>query len=187
MSLYKFSVLAFLAVSTVFLSCEDDDVVIPIVEELITNMTVVLTPQGGGDVVSLVFSDPDGDGAIAPMITGGTLAANTVYDGVITLLNESESPAEDITEEIEAEQEDHQFFFSTTGGLNLSVSYADQDADGNPVGLLTTCTSGASSSGNLTVILRHEPNKDAVGVKDGDITNAGGETDIEVTFPIIIQ
>ncbi len=187
MSLHKFSVLAFLAVATVFFSCEDDDVVIPVVEELITNMTVVLTPQGGGDVVSLVFSDPDGDGATAPTITGGTLAANTVYDGVITLLNESVSPADDITEEVEAEQEDHQFFFSTTGGLNLSVSYADQDAAGNPLGLLTTYTSGASSSGNLTVILRHEPNKNAAGVKDGDITNAGGETDIEVTFPIIIQ
>jgi hypothetical protein len=146
----------------------------------------VLTPQGGGDVVSLVFSDPDGDGAIAPTITGATLAANTVYNAVITLLNESVSPAEDITEEVEAEQEEHQFFFSTSGSLNLTVSYADQDADGNPLGLLTTCTSGASSSGDLTVILRHEPNKNAEGVKDGDLTNAGGETDIEVTFPITI-
>jgi hypothetical protein len=187
MSLNKFSVLAFLAVATVFLSCEDDEVVIPVVEELITNMTIVLTPQGGGDVVSLVFSDPDGDGATAPTITGGTLAANTVYDAQITLLNESESPVEDITEEVEAEQEDHQFFFSTAGGLNLSVSYADQDANGNPLGLITTCTSGDSSSGNLMVILRHEPDKNAAGVKDGDITNAGGETDIEVTFPIVIQ
>ncbi|WP_020535341.1 hypothetical protein [Lewinella cohaerens] len=187
MSLHKFSVLAFLTVATVFFSCEDDDVFVPVVEELITTLTVELTPQGGGDVVSLVFSDPDGDGAIAPTITGGTLAANTTYDAAITLLNESETPAEDITEEIEEEQEEHQFFFSITGGLDLVVSYADQDADGNPLGLATTYACGASSSGDLTVILRHEPSKDAVGVKDGDITNAGGETDIEVVFPITIQ
>ena len=187
MSLHKFSILAFFAVATVFLSCEDDDVVIPVVEELITNMTVVLTPQGGGNVVSLVFSDPDGDGAVAPTITGGTLAANTVYDARITLLNESENPVEDITEEIEAEDEEHHFFFAVDGGLNLAVSYAEQDADGKPVGLLTRGTSGAASSGSLTVILRHEPAKNAAGVKDADITNAGVETDIEVAFPIVIQ
>ncbi|HBK71516.1 MAG TPA: type 1 periplasmic binding fold superfamily protein, partial [Flavobacteriaceae bacterium] len=36
-------------------------------------------------------------------------------------------------------------------------------------------------------ILRHEPNKSASGVSDGDITNAGGETDIEVIFNITVQ
>ena len=61
------------------------------------------------------------------------------------------------------------------------------DADGNPIGLATTVTTGAASTGEFTVILRHEPMKDAQGVKDGDITNAGGETDIEVNFPVEIQ
>ena len=42
-------------------------------------------------------------------------------------------------------------------------------------------------SGTITVTLRHEPNKDAAGVSSGDIANAGGETDIEVTFNVEIQ
>ena len=178
----------FLAVAVFsFMACEDEDPVIPVEEELITTLTVTLSPQGGGADVILNFSDPDGDGGMAPVIQGGTLAANTTYTGAIVLLNESETPAEDITEEIEEEDEEHQFFFSTTGGLDLQVAYADADSNGNPIGLATTHTAGAASSGTLTVILRHEPNKDAQGVKDGDITNAGGETDIEVSFPITIQ
>jgi hypothetical protein len=35
--------------------------------------------------------------------------------------------------------------------------------------------------------LRHEPNKDALNVASGEITNAGGETDIEVSFPVTIK
>jgi len=74
------------------------------------------------------------------------------------------------------------------------------DADGNPVGLSSTLTTGAAGSGTLTVTLRHEPMKSATGVTlrhepmksatgvaDGDITNAGGETDIEIVFPVDVQ
>ena len=46
-----------------------------------------------------------------------------------------------------------------------------------------TTGSMSNPSASMTVILRHEPDKAGAGVSDGDITNAGGETDIEVTFP----
>lgn len=187
MSLYKFPLLALVATVTLLFACNDDDIFIPIEEELITSVTVILTPQGGGNTVTLIFSDPDGDGGSAPSITAPPLAANTTYDGIITLLNESVTPVEDITNEIAAEQEEHQFFYSVSAGANLVVDYTDQDANGNPVGLSTTYTTGDTSNGILTVILRHEPDKNATGVKEGDPTNAGGETDIEVTFPINIQ
>ncbi|MFT6148889.1 MAG: hypothetical protein ACJAUH_001575, partial [Saprospiraceae bacterium] len=86
----------------------------------------------------------------------------------------------------EEEAEEHQFFFQTT--LNdLEVIYDDQDADGNPIGLTTTVTTGNSDTGTITIILKHEPNKSAAGVINGDITNAGGETDIEVTFGVDVQ
>jgi len=45
---------------------------------------------------------------------------------------------------------------------------------------MTTATD--PGEGGLRITLRHEPNKTAAGVQNGDITNAGGETDIEVTF-----
>lgn len=167
-------------------SCSNDDEPEENEEELITTVNYTLTPMGGGTAVTLTFNDQDGDGGDAPTITGGTLAANTTYTGSLELLNESESPAEDITEEIEEEDAEHQFFFSTTVN-GLSVTYSDTDGDGNPVGLSTIVTTGGAASGNLTVILRHEPDKAASGVSDGDISNAGGETDIEVTFPIDVQ
>ena len=42
------------------------------------------------------------------------------------------------------------------------------------------------SEGELEVLLLHEPDKFAEGVSEGDATNAGGEVDIDVSFPITI-
>ena len=170
------------------MSCSDDpeDPIIENEEEVITTLTYTLTPSEGGSAVVLSYQDLDGDGANEPTITNGTLSAETTYSGSMTLLNETESPAESITEEIEEEDADHQFFFVTTVS-GLSVAYADTDDDGNPVGLASTLTTGSAGSGNLTVTLKHEPDKSASGVSDGVITNAGGETDISVTWTITVE
>ena len=170
------------------MSCSDDpeDPIIENEEEVITTLTYTLTPSEGGSAVVLSYQDLDGDGANEPTITNGTLSAETTYSGSLTLLNETESPAESITEEIEEEDADHQFFFVTTVS-GLSVAYADTDDDGNPVGLASTLTTGSAGSGNLTVTLKHEPDKSASGVSDGVITNAGGETDISVTWTITVE
>lgn len=177
---------AFLFFSMVFIACEKDDPIIPNEEELITTVNYTLSPANGGNDIVLSFVDLDGDGGSDPIITGGTLAANQLYTGRLDLLNEAESPAESITEEIVEEDEDHQFFFEST--INgMSISYTDQDANGNPVGLNTSIMTGGAATGSIKVILKHEPNKNADGVSDGDDTNAGGETDIQVIFPIDVQ
>ncbi len=150
-------------------------------EELIT--TVRLTFSSGTDTFTAEWKDEDGDGAMDPMVDDIVLASGTTYTMVLQILNESETPAENITEEIEEEAEEHQFFFVASDALNLTVEYDDEDADGNPVGLKNVFTAGGASTGTLTVILKHEPNKTAAGVRDGDPTNAGGETDIETTPP----
>lgn len=178
-----------LLVATLFVSCSsDDDNPEPVnEEEVITRMTIELTPATGGNLVTLEINDPDGDGPTAPTITGGTLAANTVYNGSIELFDESDpTDIEDITEEVAEEDDEHQFFFATTGSVG-TIAYADFDGNGNPVGLSFTLTTTAAANGTLTVTLRHEPIKDAAGVSDGDITNASGETDIEATFNITVQ
>ncbi len=64
----------------------------------------------------------------------GNLSSNTTYSGSIELLNEAETPAEDITEEVTEEKEEHQFFF-TVGGSITEVIYTDEDDNGDPVGL----------------------------------------------------
>ena len=185
-----FYLLLIVALSASISSCDKDDEpkcpVIPNEEEVITTLTYTLTPSGGGDDVVLKFQDLDGDGGNAPVLTVEDLAANTTYSGVVELLNETETPAEDITLEVEEEGDEHQFFMSSTLA-GLSVSYTDTDADGNPIGITTELITSDAGSGVLTVILRHEPNKGASGVSGGDITNAGGETDIEVDFDVNVQ
>ena len=69
----------------------------------------------------------------------------------------------------------------------ISTSYSDADANNLPIGIQNKVQTGAASEGTFTITLRHEPAKPAEGVSDGDITNAGGETDVEVTLPISIQ
>ena len=169
-----------------FPSCQQEDPVIPNEEEVITKLVYTLTPQGGGTAVMLTFSDPDGEGGNAPVITGGTLQANTTYDGVITLFNEQETPVENVHEEILDEDEEHQFFFPNTLA-NTTIAYADQDADGNPVGLQSTLTTGAAETGDFTIVLKHEPTKGTQLAPDNDGSSAGGSTDIEVTFNVSVQ
>lgn len=175
-----------LTFSLIFTACEKDDPIIPNQEELITTLNYSLTPTDGGTTILLNFTDLDGDGGNAPIITGATLAANQSYTATLELLNETESPSENITTEVADEDEDHQFFFQSDIP-NLAIAYGDQDANGNPVGISSTITTGSAASGSITIILRHEPNKTAEGVSEGNITNAGGETDIEVTFPVDVQ
>ena len=153
-------------------------------EEVITTMTVTLTPQGGGTAITLQSQDLDGDGPNAPEVTvSGNMASNTSYDGTIVLLNETETPAEDITEEVAEEAEDHQFFFNVAGGLDGTASYEDSDGDGNPLGIEFTLSAGSASNGTLTITLRHEPKKP----NDGSLADAGGETDIAQTFELSIE
>ena len=169
--------------------CGDDDgPVIENEEELITDVIYTLVPDGGssGGTVVLTFSDRDGDGPVAPDTTiSGSLLPNTTYAGTIAVVNASNpSDVEDITAEVREEDDEHQFFYQTSGGLNALFSYADQDDNGDPVGLLTTMRTGASSAGTLTITLRHEPNKGADGVSINNPSAAGGETDVEVSFAV---
>jgi len=174
-----------------FNSCSSDDSTSQPVneEEVITTVTVTLTPEGGGTPVVLTSRDLDGDGPDAPVITStGSIVALTSYNGTVSLLNELANPADNISLEVEEEGDEHQFFFSATAGLSGTFAYADQDANGDPIGLAFKFTaSGNPQSGNLTVILRHEPNKAGANVAGGDITNAGGETDVQVTFPVTVE
>lgn len=155
-------------------------------EELITTLIYTLTSQSDGAVVEMSFKDPDGDGGIAPVVTGGILKTNHIYSGVLTLLNESVNPVEDITEAIQLEAVNHQFFFSSSIP-GISIIYDDSDINNRPLGLKSILTTGAIGTGSLKITLRHNPNKNASGVSAGNIANAGGETDIEVNFQLSVQ
>ena len=178
----KFLTLA-LIVSTLFIGCSKDDDPQPVnEEEVITTLTVTLKPAGGGAEVILQSRDLDGDGPDEPVITTGNLAAGITYNGKIVLLNETENPAEDITEEVEEESVEHQFFYTIGGGLDATTTYEDFDGDGNPLGTEFSLDAGNVGNGTLTFTLRHEPMKPNAGLAD-----AGGETDISATFNVTIE
>jgi len=177
--------LALLTALAVLSACNNDDPEPENEEELITTVRLTFTPAtGGGAPVIATWEDLDGDGGIAPQVSNITLARNTTYNLTLELLDNSRTPAANITQEIREEDEEHQFFFRTTGLTGMNIAYNDRDGDNRPIGLTNTVTvPNAAATGTLTVILRHDLNKAASGVANGDITNAGGDTDVETTPP----
>ena len=176
---FKFLLMGLLSV--VIISCsKDDDSPEPInEEEVITTMTVVLNPGN----ITLKSQDLDGDGPNPPSVTvSGNLSANTTYTGSVTFLNELESPAEDITEEVEEEDDEHQVIF-VSSGVALSVSDLNKDGNGNDLGTQFSLNTAAAGSGTLRIVLRHEPTKP----NDGTLAGAGGETDIDVSFNVTVE
>jgi hypothetical protein len=158
-------------------------------EELITTVRVVFTPVGGGSTVTLNYKDLDGDGPGAATNTvTGTFALNKTYNGEVFVLDESKNPAGNISEEILVEAVDHQFFYQKTGTLPVftytpaATAANNFDSNGKPLGYKTTFVTTTAATGDLKVTLRHEGNKSASNVAAGDITNATGATDFEVTF-----
>lgn len=156
-------------------------------QELITTVRLTFVSLDGTEQKEWLWRDLDGDGGNPPEITADILTTGTTYNVSIQVLDESDpADVEDITEEIEEEDDEHQFFF-LVNGVDATITYADADGNGNPLGLSTVWVCGAPGLGTLTLVLRHELDKDAPGVSAGDITNAGGDTDVEIVFPFRIQ
>lgn len=153
-------------------------------EELITTVIYTLTnTTDANDEIELTFTDLDGEGGTdGTYDVSGALTANATYSGAIQLLNETENPAEDITEEVEHEGDEHEFFLTSTIS-GLTITKDDMDEDGNPIGIESTLTTGAAGTGSLTIVLKHEPTKP----NNGTSASAGGSTDVEVTFSIEVQ
>jgi hypothetical protein len=185
----KFYGIAFLA-ATAFSSCNNDEATAVNEEELITSITAIYTPVGGGNAITLQYKDLDGDGPNAAVITvSSPFAQSKTYNGAVTFKNEAVNPLVDITPEIIAEGVDHQLFYQKTGTLNAftyGTAASNLDTNGKPVGLQSVFMTTGVATGNLKITLRHEPNKSAANVASGEITNAGGATDAEVTFPISV-
>ncbi|RYZ50284.1 MAG: type 1 periplasmic binding fold superfamily protein [Sphingobacteriales bacterium] len=177
------------AISLLSACSSDDNTAVPVnEEEVITTLSATLVPVGGGTTVTLTSRDLDGDGPSAPVVTvSGPLAANTTYNGAVDLLNETVTPAESITGEIVEEALDHQYFYSATNNVATFGYAAPFDSNGNPIGVNFTLTTAAPATGAITFVLRHQPDKQGEGVSQGSIANAGGDSDVEVTFAVSVQ
>lgn len=147
-------------------------------QELITTVRVTFT--GGGATTSFNWKDVDGAGGKAPVIDKIVLKENILYTVTVSFLNESVSPAEDITTEVKTEGTAHLVCFGSTGNISSPLA-TDTDSNGKPLGLNASCTTLAAGDGTLTISLKHEPNK------SGASPCTTGETDAEASFAVTIQ
>ena len=171
--------------------------------EVMTTVALDFT-SSSGEAQTFTWADPMNDGN--PQIDDITLSADESYTLTLSFLNELEDPAEDITPEIQDEEDMHQVFFwgsAVVGPSNLDNAdaiiehaYGDTDANGNPVGLSNDITTLAAGSGELIIALRHMPPEDGQDVKVADlaatvsesgIESIGGANDVQVTFALSVE
>ncbi len=154
-------------------------------EEVISNVTISLDNQADNSTVTAeaVFDEA----GVKQSAETLTLAAGATYAGTITLRNRFAD--EDITEEIEDEMEEHQFFYELTGDLSsvVSITITDTDANGNPVGLefsVNVAPVPGEPSGDLRVVLGHY---DERAKQANETIDNIPETDIDFSYPVAIQ
>lgn len=179
----KLSIIAFMMLTIAVSSCKKDKKELPKVDEneLITTIKLEFKNAANpADVKIFTWKDIDGDGGNPAVIDDITLKPNTKYDmKVVAVLNETTNPVEDITGEIEEESFEHLLVYKPSANL-LTVLITDKDKNSLPIGLEATVETKAVTTGNLQVILRHQP-----GVKDG--TEAPGSTDFDISFNVKVQ
>lgn len=191
-SLYLLALVAF-----GFASCESEDPEKENDGEVITDVTLKFQELDAsnalvGAVLSFKASDPQGiEVGKTPTIQSISLAKGKKYQMSIEVTNSIKG--EDITQEILTEAAAHQFFFlgQVFDSSFFSIQYAD--AGGIALGLKTTVTVSSSTgtnNSNMRVVLRHDLNKSFPGASNPNFANfaqAGGETDLDLTFPVILN
>ncbi|NIK74663.1 hypothetical protein FHS56_002192 [Thermonema lapsum] len=181
-----------LAASVALTACKKDDPKPVNESELITTVEVTFTNQDDdSDVVTIRWYDEDGDGPANPVITNGNLRGGATYNAQVKLLDESKSPAKDITAEIRAEAEEHQLYYGFSNALFSSFEYLDQDANGRPLGLSFRVSTAPNrrDSENFTVLLIHEGDKSKNNASSPWVYNQliGGEVDVQADFKLNLQ
>ena len=198
-NIFKLNIFLYSLLSLViFTACEDDDVVPEEEEEMevITDVTLIFTSDAGA-VVTASAQDPDGEGVQELVVLDEIqLQAGTNYTLTFDIMNNLETPGEDIGDEIAEEDDEHQIFFAWTEGAfsnptgngnidNASdpVNYNDADGNGNPLGLNTSWTAGdPTTAASFTVRLQHQPD-----VKTSTSGANDGDTDFELQFRLTIE
>ena len=164
---------------------KDEQVVTPPIpgEEYITTVKLRLENLANpNDTIWATWKDLTPDDTNAPDTTLAIINVkkNNSYKLAVYILDETKSPAEDITPDIRKEGNYHRFFLIPSNSIANKVVVTPTDYDSNSpalyIGLNNLVTiSDTIASGKLEGILKHQPN-----TKDG--TLAPGSTDIDVFF-----
>ena len=176
---------AALLVSSVFAGCKKEKGETN-EEEVITTMILRLTPAGSSTALVYEFADPDGPGGATPVADDIDLDPNTTYTASVQLLNETATPIEDITLEVEEESQAHRFYYQPTGA-NLTVSGLNNDANGVPLGTSSSWVTGAAGTGQVKITLRHYPAEPPNKEVNDQVDSPKSGTDVEATFNVIVR
>ncbi|GAA0881392.1 hypothetical protein GCM10009119_43620 [Algoriphagus jejuensis] len=194
---HKLPLLLFTTLAITFSSCESDDPVAENDGELITDVTLnfqELDASGSpvGTPFSAKASDPEGiETGGSPTIETVNLQKGKKYLMMIEVANSI--AGEDITEEILEESDEHQFYFLGTAFTGNILAIAYDDPSGELIGLQTELTVSSSPGTNNTlmqIVLRHDLDKSYPGATNPNFSTyeqAGGETDLDITFPVVIN
>jgi hypothetical protein len=174
-----------------FLACKKDpkEAPKPDEQELITTLKIQLTEPLSSFVQNFEYKVENGfsSGTMGSIkIDTIKLKPETIYDAVLVVLNEKADPVENITTEIIEKGYEHLFLHTSspvTGAGSILASNGNKDKNGAPLNQTFKLTTGTSGSGKFQITLLHQPNN-----KNGTTTEAaGGETDLDAIFPVILQ
>ncbi len=172
----------FSMLSVMVISCGKDETTPDGDGELITTHRVSMTESGSTGSQVFTFRDVDGPGGQNPSAFDSIIVnANRSYSVSLQFLNESVSPAEDITTEVVDEANDHQVYYEPAGVV-INVLGPNLDGVGLPLGTTSTWNAGAIGTGRMKITLKHKP-----GTKAAGDPVSKGETDVEVEFPVRLK
>lgn len=173
-------------ISAVVTSCSKDDTAPEENDnELITTVRVLaVATDNTADTLKFQWKDADGDGPGQPVIDQVKLVAGKTYKVQLLLLDETKTPVDNVTEEIEEEAQDHRFYFEPSAAI--TVADLDKDKNNVTLGLNSTWTTAvAGGSGTIKITLRHYPNG---GKAETDlVSSTKSSSDAEVVFPTLVQ
>lgn len=174
--------------SVALTACNKDDDPEENEEELITTMKLTFVDAAGGSApITYQYKDLDGDGGNAPTADEIVLAPSKTYNVTVQLLNETVTPAEDITTEVQAEADAHRFYYEPSGTANITVAGLNNDTNGVPVGITSVWTTGAAATGSIVVTLRHYAGNPPNKASADPVDSPKSSTDVVGTFNTKIQ
>ncbi len=164
-------------------------------KKVITTMIINFSNYNGDPTgLTLTYRDLDGDGPNPPVVTVVGKLRSTIHTaGSILLLNENEDPAINISEQVLAEAESHQFnidFVPTTiTSQSHPVSLVEftnlsLDSNENPLISEFLIKPEFVGTGTFTVKLRSQIDKT---LAHAGMVNEGGQVEIEATFEIPVE
>ncbi len=177
--------------------------------ELITTVVLHFTNTADEtDMLQVRWNEGDDKGEEIVLQNGSD------YTLSLEILNEEEEPTEDVTPEIAQEEDEHQVFFTGDAvdgpcmddnpEAFIEHAYADEDANGLPIGLENTISTLAvgstdgdySRKNGLVVTLRHLAYEDGqrtkvAGLADqlvsGGFSSLPGANDFSVIYPVVVE